>query len=109
MIVSDDTVSKALAYLADDPHPVAVARKDVADAEDEAARVYSRLFLEAHGSIDARKAAALCGADHTAAKARLSEAVKEFEAHRSRVKAAEMIIEVWRSENANARAAERIR
>ncbi len=109
MIVSDDTVSKALAYLAEDPHPIALARKEMTDAENMATNVYSSLFLEAEGSVDARKAAALTRIEHIECKDRESEAIKEFERHRARVKAAEMIIEVWRSENANARAAERVR
>ena len=109
MIVSDDTVSKALQYLADDPHPIAIARKDVTDAENEVSELYSRLFLAAGGSNEVRKATALQDPLYCDAKIKEAEAIHDWERHRARVKAAEMIIEVWRSENANARAAERIR
>jgi hypothetical protein len=38
-----------------------------------------------------------------------TEEAFELERHKARVRAAEMIIEVWRSEQANVRAAERVR
>lgn len=109
MIVNDDTVSDALKYLAQDPHPIALARKDVLDAEEFSKGVFAEAFLDAEGSVDAKKAAAQSDPAYANAKDEEAEAVKEYERHRSRVRAAEMIIEVWRSENANARAAERVR
>lgn len=109
MIVSEKNISDALAYLAIDPHPYALAKKYVADAESKSKRVYAENFLEAEGSVDARKAEAESSAEYQAAKAEESEAILDLERHRSRSRAAEMLIEVWRSENANVRAAERVR
>lgn len=109
MIVSDKNIQTALEYLAIDPHPFALAHKQVADAENKRKEVMARLYLDADGSIDARKAAAECDPEAVAAKAEESEAIMERERHRARSNAAEMLIEVWRSENANARAAEKIR
>lgn len=109
MIVSDDTVSKALAYLAEDPHPLALARKDVTDAENKAKEIFAGAFLEADGSVAAKEAAATCEPLFVSAKAEESQAILELERHKARTRAAEMLIEVWRSENANARAAERVR
>lgn len=108
-IVSDNNVSAALTYLADEPHPVAIARKAVTDAENEAKFHYARAYLAAKGTIDERKAQAEQDPDYTSTKAKESDAILDLERHKSRVKAAEMLIEVWRSENANARAAERVR
>ena len=109
MIVSDKNITDALAYLADDPHPLALARKDVTDAENKAKQIYARCFVSAVGSVEARKASAEVSPEYIAAKAEEAEAIKELERHKSRARAAEMLIEVWRSENANARAAERVR
>lgn len=109
MIVKDKLVSDALAYLAQDPHPIAVARKAVVDAENAAKLSYASAFLDAEGSVGAREATATCDGDYHLAKGVESDAILDLERHRARVKAAEMIIEVWRSENANARAAERVR
>src|SRR5512139_91753 len=109
MIVSDNNIQTALEYLAIDPHPVALAHKFVRDAENKRKEVMARIFLEAEGSVEARKATAECDTECVAAKAEEAEAVLELERHRARSNAAEMLIEVWRSENANARAAERVR
>lgn len=109
MIVTDEKVEIALSYLNMDPHPLALARKDVTDAETKAKQAYARAYLGADGSVEARKATAETSADYAAAKREEANAALEFERHRARVKGAEMMIEIWRSENANARAAERIR
>jgi hypothetical protein len=109
MIVSDKNISDALAYLAIDPHPYALARKDVVDAENECKRTFAQAFLDADGSVDARKATAELSTKYQTAKANEEEAILSLERHKARARAAEMLIEVWRSENANVRAAERIR
>lgn len=109
MIVSDKNVSDALTYLADNPHPVAVARKAVTDAETASKRAFAEAFLAAEGAVEARRAKAETSEAYQGAKADESEAIMQLETHRSRCRAAEMIIEIWRSENANARAAERVR
>lgn len=109
MIVKDKLVSDALAYLAQDPHPIAVARKAVMDAENDTKENFARALLDASGSVAEKQATATVDAAHVIAKDSEAEAVLDLERHRARVRAAEMIIEVWRSENANARAAERVR
>lgn len=109
MIVSDKNVQDALIYLSDDPHPIAKARHDLTNCANTAKRIYADAFLEAEGSVDARRATAETHSSYQMAKADEADAELELERHKSRVKAAEMIIEVWRSENANARAAERVR
>lgn len=109
MIVSDKNVQDALIYLADNPHPIAVARKAVTDAENAAKRTYAEAFLAAEGAVEARRAKAEVSDEYQEAKALESAAILDLETHKSRCKAAEMIIEIWRSENANARAAERVR
>lgn len=109
MIVSDDTVSKALAYLAEDPHPIALARKEVTDAENEKDRLTAEAYAEEEGSIRDREQACERRLSVIEARKRFAQATGDLERHRARVRAAEMIIEVWRSENANARAAERVR
>jgi hypothetical protein len=109
MIVSEKNVSDALTYLADDPHPLALARYDLVQAENKSRETFARCFLNATGSVEAKKAAAEIAPDYIAAKRDEAEAVKQFEAKRSRVKAAEMLIAIFQTESANARAAEKIR
>ena len=109
-IVSENNVHDALAYLASDPHPVAAARHRLTIAENKARETYARLFLASNGtSVAAKEASVESHADYIAARADEAEAVLELERHKRRVKAAEMLLEIWRTENANARAAERVR
>lgn len=110
MIVSDDNVHDALAYLAIDPHPIALAQKELTDAENEKDRLYAEAYAEANqGSVRDREMACERRSEVVEAGKRNAVAISELARHRARVKAAEMLIEVWRSENANARAAERVR
>lgn len=110
MAVSEKNVSDALAYLAADPHPLAVAQFNLATSEATAKQTFARLFLESNQTtVDAKKASAECHTDHIAAKQVEANAIMECERHKRRVKAAELLLEIWRTENANARAAERIR
>lgn len=109
MIVSEKNISDALAYLAIDPHPLALARKYVVDAENVCKRIFAEKFLDAEGSIDARKATAEISGDYQMARANEADCILDLERHKARSNAADMLIEVWRSENANVRAAERVR
>ena len=109
MIVTEHHVSAALSYLADTPHPLAVARKAVTDAENKSKRSFARAFLSAEGSVDARKAAAEIDDDHIAAKNAEADALFALEDHKAQTRNAQTVIDVWRTENANARAAESVR
>jgi hypothetical protein len=109
MIVNDDTVSKALAYLAVDPHPIALAKKDMTDAENATAKYYAEQYLQQTGSIDQRKCSVHSTDEFFNYKNEEAKALFSYERHKARVRAAEMIIDIWRTQNANARAAERVR
>ena len=109
MIVTERNVSDALAYLAIDPHPIALARKDVTDSENARKEAFAKAFLNATGNIEERKSCAEIDSDMIAAKQEEAADIMELERHRARTRAAEMLLEVWRTENANARAAEKVR
>ena len=109
MAVSEKNVSDALIYLSCDPHPIAVAKFNLTVAENRTRETFANIYLGKTGTIDTRKALVESDPVYMEMKQQEAECVMEFERHRSRVKAAEMLLEVWRSENANIRAAERIR
>ena len=110
MIVSDDNVSKALQYLAHDPHPLAEAKFRLTQAENKTRETFAELYLASNQTtIDAKKSSVECHPDYQRALTEEAEAIFELERHKSRSKAAETIIDTWRTENANARAAERVR
>jgi hypothetical protein len=108
-IVSDNNVHSALEYLAVFPHPFAVARKDLCDAENELKRIWGTVYGEQTGPIKDKECATDRDPRVVAARASVSKATFDLETHRARTKAGEMILEIWRTENANARAAERVR
>lgn len=110
MIVKDDMVSAALNYLAQEPHPVAVARKLLTDAENRRKRLFAELYREQNGgTVRDREVAVEVNEDYQVALMEESEASQEYEAARAKIRSSEMICDIWRSENANARAAERVR
>jgi hypothetical protein len=110
MIVTDKNVTDALAYLSQDPHPVALAKKDLTDAENRREKIFAELFRACNDkTVREKETFVETCPTYREAKDEESEAAMEHERHRARVRAAEMLIEVWRSENANARAAERVR
>lgn len=109
MTVTDRNVSDALHYLAEDPHPLAVARFNLTKAENKTRETYAALYLTTQGTVKERESLTESDPAFKATREAEADCVLAFERHRSRVKAAEMLLEVWRTENANARAAERVR
>jgi hypothetical protein len=109
MIVSDDTVSKALAYLAEDPHPLANAEKAVMFAEMETNEVFANLYLVTEGTAKERESRVLLDPAYKAARRTEIEAEFEKSRHKRRTDAADRIIAAWQTQNANIRAAERLR
>lgn len=108
-IVSDNNVSEALKYLAEFPHPFAIAKKDLTDAENELKRTWAVVYGEQAGPIKDKECATDRDQRVVTARRGVSKATLDLETHRARTKAGEMILEIWRTENANARAAERVR
>jgi hypothetical protein len=109
-IVSDKNVETALTYLSADPHPIALARKDVTDAENKCKELFASLYLASScGSVAAREADVNSNPAYTAAKSEEAQAIFDLERHRARSRAADMLIECWRTEQSNIRAAERFR
>lgn len=109
MIVTDDQVMTALAYLNDD-EIAAQTRFNATKTENDAKVTFARLYLSYNsGPVAEREARATCNPEYMEAKDREAEAERDLERHRAQIRNAEMIISVWQSEGANARAAERVR
>lgn len=109
MIVKDAHVSAALDYLNAQPHPISVARYNVVMTETAANAAYAKAFLEGTGTVKERECYAELAPEYQAAKAAEADAIMHFEDQRMKQKRADAIIEVWRSEQANARMAEKVR
>lgn len=109
MIVNDEMVSSALAYL-NDYEIAAQTRYNATKTKNAAEEIFARLFLSYNtGPVAEREARATCNPEYMEAKDRETEAERDLERHKSSIRNAEMVIEIWRTENANARAAERVR
>lgn len=108
-MIDDRRVEIALDYLNADPSPVAIALKRSLDAENKCKRRYAEAFLAAEGSVEARKAQAELDGDYIKAKDEEAEALGDLQDQRDHKNGAEFIIECWRTEQSNIRAAERVR
>lgn len=102
-------MSKALAYLAADPHPFANAEKALMFAEKTKNETFADLYLKSEGTAKERESAVMLDPLYKAAREAEIEAEFEKARHKRRTDAADKIISVWQTENANARAAERVR
>ena len=109
MIVTEDNVSAALGYLAADPHPLAYAEWELAKAKIAREGRWAELYLEMKGTIGEREARIQLDNEYGDLQYIEAEAFFKVAAEKARVKGADATIEVWRTENANARAAERVR
>ncbi len=109
MIVADETVSKALHYLSEDPHPVANAQKAVLFAEKAREETFAKIYLTTEGTVKERECTVQLDPVYQAARVTEIDAEVELLRHKTRSNAADRLISVWQSENKNIRAAEGIR
>lgn len=104
-MISDERMEKALKYLATTDERTAEAKAEVSRCEYLAKRVRARHFLTAEGSsVEAKKAIAETTNDATSADEMLVSAILVYEKLKSKRTTEELIIEVWRSIQANRRA-----
>ena len=90
-------------YLADSDEPFAQEKMELEKAAILQKRVRARAFLEASGSVEQRKAMAETALDTVAADDTYCASVKAYETIRAKRQRAELVVEVWRSLNANRR------
>lgn len=109
-LVSDEMVSAALEYLSRSTVDSAKAKADRVMAEHHRKRVRARLILDSdQTTAGMREADAEASEAYGAACLAERDAVERDEYHRAARIKADAIIEAWRTENANIRAAEKVR
>jgi hypothetical protein len=109
MIVKDKHVEAALEYFNAQPHPSSTAKYNALVTETAAKAAYAKAYLAATGTVKERECIAELDPDYQAARAAEADAAFEEAEQKAKTKRAEKIIDVWQSEGANARAAERVR
>lgn len=108
--ITEAMVETALNYLAQEPHPIAVAKGELTRAENLRKVVRARVFMMANGkTIAEREATAEASDEYQKAIEREAKASETYESARAKIAWATTAIECWRTANANARAAERVR
>ncbi len=108
MIVSEDQVSAALNYLAD-AETAAQATYEQTVAENKAKEAFARLYLSYTGTISEREHRATCNPEYAEAREIVAVTTKEVKRHERLAASSKMVCEIFRTENANARAAEKVR
>ncbi len=109
-LVPDSAVQSALEYLACEPHPVAIAKGELVRAENLRKKTRSLGFINSNKkTVAEREADSETTAAYEAACNQEAAAVEKYETERARVTWATTITELWRSVQANSRAAERVR
>ena len=108
MIVTEDQMHAAVAVI-NDADGTAEVHFQATMAENYAKETFAKIFLSYTGAVEERKARATCNPETMEAKALEAEALRSLERRKADLRSAELIVEIWRTENANARAVERIR
>lgn len=108
-MISDEQVEAALVYLALDPHPLASAEWELSKARIAREQRHAELYLEVKGTVAERDSR--IEGDNEYGDLRYIEAEATFKVvnEKARVKSCDAVIEMWRTLQANARQAERIR
>lgn len=103
MIATEDRVRLALKYMAETDDPAAKAKSLVKGLEQARKTIKALSFLHATGTNGEREATAYASQDYKDAVTRYEDAVYDDELYANKRKTEALIVEVWRSENANRR------
>src|SRR6185436_9397519 len=103
-MISDDRLTKALTYLAETDDPCAMAKSLMDGLENQKKSVLSIAFLQADAkTVAEREAIAYASETYIAHIGKLEAATYDYETMRNKRLTEELIIECWRSMNANKR------
>ena len=109
-LISDDKVEAALEFLAASSDEIAAARAQRLRAEFKRKRIRAELIRKANeATVGAREAWAESHPEYAAACEEECIAVERDESLRDRRNGADVILEVWRTTQANARAGSNFR
>ena len=101
--ITQERMEDALQYLADTDEPCAALRAEMERAEFRAKRTEQAIFKISDGTVAERTATAKTSADTEAAYELYFAALQEYEAMRNKRSTESIVVETWRSLNANRR------
>lgn len=103
--ITQERMEHALQYLADTDEPCAALRADMERAEFRAKRTEQAIFKISDGTVAERTADAKTSPDTEAAWEKYFTALQAHEAMRNKRSTEVIVVETWRSLNANRRQA----
>lgn len=101
--ITQDRMEAALHYLGETDVVFSLEKADLERSEISRKRVRARVFLTEVGTVAERQAKAEIHEDAVTADDRYIGCIESFETLKARRQRAEIVIEVWRSINANRR------
>lgn len=101
--LSDDRLQRALTYLAETDEPCAALKADAARTEWKAKAIRDAIYLRSDGAAATRQATAGASDAYATAMQAHFEALAKFEAMKNKRATETLVVEVWRSLNANRR------
>jgi len=102
-LISDKRLEQALTYMATTDATAAELKGDVERAEYRCKLARAREFITAEGSVEARKAAAEMSESVQQVEDERCRLIVEYEKVKAKRQTEALIIDVWRSLNANQR------
>ena len=106
-VIKDETVALAFEQLRDHAFPAAAARADRLRREDLLKAAKARAYLAASGTINEREAAAILTDEYVQAAEGFFSSVELDEQYKALRENATLVIECWRTTQANRRAIEK--
>ncbi|MEW8119893.1 MAG: hypothetical protein AB2792_22250 [Candidatus Thiodiazotropha sp.] len=102
-MINEDRLQKALVYLAETDEEAAKARAYMIGLEKNEKTIIGIEYLKTQGTVPERDARARKSEAYEQWKSDYENAVADYELYRNKRHTEELIVEVWRSENANRR------
>jgi hypothetical protein len=102
-MINADRLQKVLTYLAETDEPAARAKSLVTGLEESLKSIRADQFLQAKGTNGEREAFALSSQAYKDHIEKIKDATYDYEVMRNKRTTAVLIVEVWRSEQANRR------
>lgn len=102
-MISDERLQKSLCYLSETDEPCARSKSLMIGLENQLKTVKSIAFLNTTGTMAEREAYAYSHETYKTHVVALEKATYDYEAMRNKRLTEEMIVECWRSLNANRR------
>lgn len=102
-MIPEEALNGAFDYLANSSEEIGNAKGNLVRREFRAKRVFAKLYRIAEGNVEARKAFAMCHEDYAVAMEELAVAEETMERLRDQRNRAELILEVYRTQQATER------